>query len=89
MGMEMSGAVGDGFVHSHVSLKPLVQIAGLRNIDRNPTAIFGSSGIDINAGQRPERSVQGINRELIPLPGLPGPVDVSRRCPLRIPVTTE
>ena len=89
MGMETSGAVGDGVGHSHMSLKPLVQVAGLRNIDRNPTAIFSSPGIDINAGQCLERSVQGINLELIPLAGLPGPVDVSRRCPLRLPVTTE
>ena len=49
MGMEISGAVGDGVVPSHVPLEPLVQIAGLRNINRNPTAVFGFSGIDINA----------------------------------------
>ena len=89
MGMEISGAVGDGVVHSHVPLKPLVQVAGLRDIDRNPTPILGLSGIDINTGQCLECSVQRINLELILLPGLPRPVDVSRRCVFRLPVTTK
>ena len=89
MGMEKSGAVGDGVVHSHVPLKPLVQVAGLRDIDRYPTTILGLPGIDIHAGQRLERSIKGEDLELILLSGLPGPVDVRRRCALRLPVTTE
>ena len=75
MGMEMSCAMGNGVVHSHVPLKPLVQIASLSNVDRTPTAILSLSGIDVQAGQRLESSVQGIDHVLITLPGLPGPVD--------------
>ena len=77
MGMEMSRAIGDGVVHSHVPLEPLVQIAGLRDIDRNATAILGLPGINVHAGQRLERSVQGMDLELILLSGLPGPVNTS------------
>jgi hypothetical protein len=75
MGMEMSCAMGNGVVHPHVPLKPLVQIASLSNVDRNPIAILSLSGIDVQAGQWLESSVQGIDRVLITLPGLPGPVD--------------
>ena len=87
--MELSGAVGDGVVHSHVPLEPLVQIAGLRDIDRNATAILGLPGINVHAGQRLERSVQGMDLKLIQLSGLPGPVDTSRSLALRLPVTTK
>jgi hypothetical protein len=40
MGMEMSSAMGNGVVHPHVPLEPLVQIASLSNVDRNPSAIL-------------------------------------------------
>ena len=87
--MELSGAVGDSVIHSHVPLEPLVQIASLRDIDRYPTTIFGLPGINIHAGKRPERSVQGMDLKLILLSGLPRPVNTSRRLALRLPVTTE
>ena len=89
MGMEMSRAIGDGVVHSHVPLEPLVQIARLSNIHRNPTPILRLAGIDVIARQRPERSLQGINLVGILLAGLAGPVLRSRRRVLRLPVTTE
>jgi hypothetical protein len=89
VGMEMSCAMGNGVLHPHMPLKPLVQIASLSNVDRNPTAILGLSGIDVQAGQWLESSVQGINRVLITLPGLPRPSDGSRGRALLVPVTTE
>ena len=73
MGMEMSRAIRNGVVHSHVPLEPLVQIASLSNIDRNPSAILGLSSIDVQAGQRLECRVQAINRVLVTLAGLPRP----------------
>ncbi len=50
MSMEMSRAISDGVVHSHVSLQPLVQIASLSNVDRNPTPILSLSGVQVKAG---------------------------------------
>ena len=61
MGVEMSCAIGNGVVHSHVPLEPLVQVASLRNVDRNPTSILGLLGIDVISGQGLECSVQGVN----------------------------
>ena len=58
MGMEMSCAMGHGVLHSHVPLEPLVQIAGLRDVDRNPPAVLVLSGIYVIARQRLEGSVQ-------------------------------
>ena len=68
MGVEMGCAIGNGVVHSHVPLKPLVQVARLRNVDRNPTPIFVLFGIDVITGQRLERSIQGMSLVLILLP---------------------
>ena len=50
MGMEMTGAIGNGVLDSHVPLQPLVQIASLSDIHRNPTAILSLPGIDVEAG---------------------------------------
>ena len=75
MGMEVGCAMGNGVVHPHVSLKSLVQVASLSDVDRNPSAILSLPGIDIQAGQWLEGSVQGIDRVLITLPGLPRPSD--------------
>ena len=89
MGMEMRCALGNGVVHIHVPLEPLVQIASLRNVDGNPTAILSLTGIDVHAGQWLESSVQGINLVLIRLAGLPGPVDRSGRSAFLVAVMTE
>jgi hypothetical protein len=50
MGMEMSCAMGNGVVHPHVPLEPLVQIASLSNVDRNPSAILGLFGTPPKGG---------------------------------------
>lgn len=89
MGMEMSRAIRNGVVHPHVPLKPLVQIASLSNIDRNPTAILRLSGIDVQAGQWLESSVQAVDRVLITLAGLPRPVDRSGGRAFLVAVMTE
>ena len=73
MGMQMGCAMGNGVVHPHVPLKPLVQIASLSNVDRNPSAILSLPGIDVQTRQWLESSVQGIDRVLITLSGLPRP----------------
>lgn len=89
VGMDMGGAVGCGVLLAHMPLKPLVQIASLSNVDRSPGPVFGLHGIDKIAGQRLERSVQGINLVGILLPGLAGPIDQNRSGTLRLPVVTE
>ena len=53
--------------------RPLVQIAGLSNVDRNPTAILGLFGINVIAGQRLERRINRVNLVLIAFAGLAGP----------------
>ncbi len=75
MGMEMSSAIGDGVVHSYMPFKPLMQISGLRDVDRTPTPILILPGIDVKAGQRSEGSVERIHLVLILLPRLARPVD--------------
>ena len=89
MGMEMTGAVGNRVVHSHMPFEPLVQITRLRNVDRTPTPILSLLGIDVKARQWSEGSVQRIHLVLILLPGLAGPVDERRSRTLHLPVTTE
>jgi len=89
MGMEKSRAIGNGVVHPHVPLKPLVQIASLSNVDRNPTAVLSLSSIDVHARQRLESSIQGINRVLVLFAGLPGPTDRIGGRAFLLAVTTE
>ena len=89
VGMEMSGAVGDGVFHSHVPLESLMQIARLRDVDRTPTPILSLPSIDVETGQWPEGSIQRIHLVLILLSGLTGPLDERRSCTLRLRVTTK
>ena len=87
MDMDMRRAIRPGVRQRHVTLKSLVQISRLRNVDGNPTAVRGLFGVNVIAGQRPERRVQGMNLVLILLARLPGPTDEWGRRPLR--ATTE
>ena len=89
VGMEMRGAVGDGVLHSHVPLQPLMQIARLRDVDRTPAPILSLPSIDVKAGQWPESRIQRIHLVLILLAGLTGPLDERRSRTLRLPVTTK
>ena len=78
-----------GVLQLLMPLQPLVHIPGLSYVERNPIPVLGLFGIDVITGQRLERSIQGMSLVLILLPGLPRPVDVSRRCVFRLPVTTK
>ena len=89
MNMDMSCAVLNGVAHSYVPLKPLVQIARLSNVDGNPTAILGLSGIDEIARQRLESSIDGMNFVKIRLPGLAGPIGERRNRALNLMATTK
>jgi hypothetical protein len=89
MGMEMRRAGRHGILQFHVTLEPLMQIPGLRNVEGSPTAILGLFGIDVNPRQRSESSIKGMDLELILLTGLPGPKAAGGRCSIRIRVTTE
>lgn len=70
----MCRTTGNGVVHSHVALEPLMQIACLSNVNRNPTAILGLPGIDIISRQGSELNVQGMDMVLILSAGLAGPI---------------
>ncbi len=89
MDMDMRRAIRHGVTHRHVTLKPLVQISRLSNVDGNPTALLGLFGINIIAWQRPESRVNGMNLVLIPVAGLPEPTDGQGLRALRLQVTTE
>ncbi len=78
MGMEMSCAISNGVLHPHVPLEPLVQVAGLSDVDRNPIPVLGLSGVDVIARQRLESGIQGINLVWILLPGLARPFHQGR-----------
>lgn len=75
MDMDMRSAIRNGVIQRHVTLKSLVQISSLSNVDGNPTAVLGLFGINVIAWQRPERGVNGMNLVLIPVAGLPEPTD--------------
>jgi len=88
--MKVRRAVLNGVSYPHVPLEPLVQIASLRNVDRDPSPIFGLSGIDVVSWQSLKRSLQRENLVGILLSGLTRPPNQIRRgCLLRVPVTTE
>ena len=87
MDMDMRSAIRNGVSQRHVTLKSLVQISRLSNVDRNPTTVLGLFGINVIAWQRPESSVNGTNLVLILVAGLPGPTDKWGRRALR--ATTE
>lgn len=69
MGVQVGGAVLNGVIHGDVPFQPLMQIPGLRNVDRNPTAILRLPRIDKIAGQRLEGGIQGEHLVEILLPG--------------------
>jgi hypothetical protein len=75
MDMDMRSAIRNGVTRRHVTLKSLVQISRLSNVDGNPTTVLGLFGINVIAWQRPESSVNGMNLVLIPVAGLPEPTD--------------
>jgi hypothetical protein len=52
MDMDMRGAIRPGVIQQHVTLKALVQIPGLRDVDGNPTAVLGLFGANKIARQR-------------------------------------
>jgi len=89
MGMQVGGAIGDGVIHAHMTFEPLVQVPGLRDVNRNPTPIFRLLRVDKIAGQRPEGNVQGINCVLIFLSGLPRPIHLRWGLGLDVPVMTK
>lgn len=78
VGMDMRGALRDRVRQRHVTFESLVQIAGLRNVDRVPIAFRQLPGVNINAGQRLKGSVKGVNPEGILPARLPGPIVGSR-----------
>ena len=75
MGMNICCAVANGVIHPHVPFQPLMQIARLSDVDRDPTPILGLFGIYVIAGQRPERSLKGMDLVRILLAGLTAPID--------------
>ncbi len=62
MGMEMGCALLQGVLQRHVPFQPLTQIAGLSDVDGNPTPVLGLSGINEIAGRCLKGSVQRVNR---------------------------
>ncbi len=89
MDMDMRSAIRNGVTHRHVTLKSLVQISRLSNVDGNPTPVLGLFGINVITWQRPESRVNGMNLVLIPIAGLPEPTDEQGLLALPLQVTTE
>jgi hypothetical protein len=88
MGMEMGSAVRNGVLQRHVTLKPLMKIPSLSNVNGNPTTVLGLFGINVNAWQRSKSSVNGMDLIFILVAGLPEPI-TGGRCALRMGVTAE
>lgn len=89
MCVDMSGAVLNSVILMHMTFEPLVQVACLRDVDWDPTSVFGLSGIDVIAGQRLEGRIDGKDLVLVLFPGLACPVDQSRSGVLRLAVTAK
>lgn len=89
MGMEMRRALRHGFLQPHVTLQALMQVARLRNVNGNPTAVLGLSGINVKAWQGSKARVNGIDLVLIRVAGLPKPSAGGGRCALRMRVTAK
>jgi len=89
MGMQMRRAIRHGILQGHVTLKPLVEIPRLGNVDGRPIPVRQLFGINVNAGQRSKGCGKRMNLELIRLAGLPGPIVGGGRCTIRRCVATE
>lgn len=87
--VEMRRSVIHGVAQVHMALQALVQIAGLRNVNRKPLPIFSLLGVDIISRQGLESSVQGVNLVSILSPRLPGPVDKNRSGLFRLAVAAK
>ena len=87
MDMDMSCALLNGAVLMLPTLKPLVQVSGLSDVERDPLAALDFFGQNVIGRFRPESSAQGINLILIFPAGLAGPIE--RRHAFRFVVTTE
>jgi hypothetical protein len=73
MDMDVRSPIRNSIIHRHVTLKPLVQIPRLSNVDGNPGAVLALLGINEIAWQRLENSVNGMNLVWILFARLPGP----------------
>ena len=88
MGMHMRRAICHGVFQCYVTLKALVQISSLSDVDGNPTTVLGLFGVNVIACLRLEHGVNGTNLVLILIAGLPGPSEDGRRL-CRLWVTAE
>jgi hypothetical protein len=89
MDKDMRGAIRNRVIHGDVTLKSLVQIASLGDVNWNPINALNLFGINKIAWQRPERSVDGMNLVLILVAGLPTPTYERGWRAQRLWVTTE
>ena len=85
----MRGAMRNRVIHGDVTLKSLVQIPSLGDVNWNPINVLNLFGINEIAWQRPARSVNGMNLVLILVAGLPTPTYEWGRRALRVSVMTE
>lgn len=53
VGMQMRSAIGNGIIQSYMTLQPLMQVAGLCDVNRIPITVGQLPGINIDARQRP------------------------------------
>jgi hypothetical protein len=58
MGMNASRAIVNGVIQPDTPFESLMQIARLSNVDRDPIPILDLFGVNVIAGQRPERSLE-------------------------------
>ncbi len=89
MDMDMRGAIRNRVIHGDVTLKSLVQIASLGDVNWNPIKALNLFGINKIAWQRFERNVNGMNLVLILVAGLSTPTYEWGRRALRLWVMTE
>lgn len=67
--MKMCRSICNGILQRHVTFKPLMKVAGLRNVHRRPIAVGQLSGVNVNARQGSEDCAKRVYLELVLLAG--------------------
>ena len=87
--VNMCCAVSYGILQFFVPFQPLVHIARLRDVERNPLPVFRLSSVDVIAWQRAERSVERKDFVLILSSGLAWPANRWSSRTLLLVATTQ
>ena len=88
MGVDVRGALFQRMARFFLPLQPLVHIAGLSDVERDPLSVLALAAIDVIARQGRELGVQIIHRVGILGARVARPIDEKRRGGILLLATT-